>query len=36
MVEVMKDDTLKCSIVEYLETHDYGNMAEVEKVYALI
>ena len=36
MVEVLKDDTLKCSIVEYLETHDYGNMAEVEKVYALI
>ena len=36
MVEVLKDETLKCSIVEYLRTHDYGNMGEVEKVYALI
>lgn len=36
MVETLKDDKLKCSIVEYLETHDYGNMGEVEKVYALI
>jgi hypothetical protein len=36
MVETLKDDTLKCSIVEYLKTHDYGNMGEVEKVYALI
>lgn len=36
MVETLKDDTLKCSIVEYLETHDYGNMGEVEKVYAFI
>lgn len=36
MVETLKDDTLKCSIVEYLETHDYGNIGEVEKVYALI
>lgn len=36
MVETLKDDKLKCSIVEYLETHDYGSMGEVEKVYALI
>lgn len=36
MVETLKDDTLKCSIVEYLRTHDYGNMGEVEKVYAFI
>lgn len=36
MVETLKDDKLKSSIVEYLETHDYGNMGEVEKVYALI
>ena len=36
MVVTLKNDTLKCSIVEYLETHDYGNMGEVEKVYALI
>ncbi|MEE0805241.1 MAG: glycosyltransferase [Prevotellamassilia sp.] len=36
MVKTLKDDKLKCSIVEYLEVHDYGNMGEVEKVYALI
>lgn len=36
MVETLKDDALKASIVEYLESHDYGNMSEVEKVYALI
>lgn len=36
MVETLKNDTLKCSIVEYLETHDYGNMGEVEKVYKIM
>ncbi len=36
IVETLKNDKLKCSIVEYLRTHDYGNMREVEKVYALI
>ena len=36
MVETLKDDTLKCSIVEYLRTHDYGNMGEVEKVYKIM
>lgn len=36
MVETLKNDKLKCSIVEYLRTHDYGNMGEVEKVYALL
>lgn len=36
MVETLKNDKLKCSIVEYLEVHDYGNMGEVEKVYALL
>lgn len=36
IVETLKNDKLKCSIVEYLRTHDYGNIAEVEKVYALI
>ena len=36
MVETLKDDKLKCSIVEYLETHDYGNMGEVEKVYKIM
>ena len=36
MVETLKDDKLKRSIVEFLRTHDYGNMGEIEKVYALI
>ena len=36
MVETLRDESLKASIVEYLESHDYGNMSEVEKVYALI
>ena len=36
MVETLKDNSLRASIVEYLESHDYGNMSEVEKVYALI
>ena len=36
MVETLRDESLKASIVEYLESHDYGNMTEVDKVYALI
>lgn len=36
MVETLNDDQLKCSIVEYLEVHDYGNMGEVEKVYKIM
>lgn len=36
MVETLKDDKLKCSIVEYLRTHDYGNMGEVETVYKIM
>lgn len=36
MVKTLKNDKLKCSIVEYLETHDYGNMGEVEKVYKIM
>ena len=36
MVETLKNDDLKSSIVEYLESHDYGNMSEVEKVYKLM
>lgn len=36
MVETLKDDKLKCSIVEFIRTHDYGNMSEVEKVYKFI
>ena len=36
MVETLKDEKLKCSIVEFLRMHDYGNMSEVEKVYKFI
>ena len=36
MVETLKDEVLKNRIVEYLEGHDYGNMGEVEKIYALM
>ena len=36
MAKTLKDDTLKCSIVEFLRTYDYGNMSEVEKVYKFI
>ena len=36
MVATLRDDALKQRIVEYLESHDYGNMAEVEKVYKLM
>ena len=36
IVDTLKNEELKCSIVEYLRTHDYGNMGEVEKVYALL
>lgn len=36
MVKMLKDDTLKCSIVEYLETHDYGNETEVHKIYKIL
>ena len=36
MVETLRDESLKASIVEYLESHDYGNMGEVEKIYKLL
>ena len=36
MVETLRDESLKASIVEYLESHDYGNMGEVEKIYKLM
>ncbi len=36
MVETLKDDALKASIVEYLESHDYGNMNEVNKIYNIL
>ena len=36
MVEILKDEMLKNSIVGYLERHDYGNETEVLKIYKLI
>ena len=36
MVETLKDEALRKDIEEYLEGHDYGNMGEVEKIYALL
>ena len=35
MVDALRDESLKASIVEYLDSHDYGNMSEVEKIYKL-
>ena len=36
MVDALKDEALKNSIVEYWEGHDYGNETEVQKIYKLI
>ena len=36
MVDALKDEALKNSIVEYLDGHDYGNETEVQKIYKLI
>lgn len=36
MVNALRDESLKASIVEYLESHDYGNMSEVDKIYKLM
>ena len=36
MVDALKDEALKNSIVEYLEEHDYGNETEIQKIYKLI
>ena len=36
MVETLRDESLKASIVENLKSHDYGNMSEVDKIYSLI
>lgn len=35
IVEFLKDTDKQKRIVEYLQTHDYGNESEVEKVYEL-
>ena len=36
ITKTLKNDSLRDSIVAYLNEHDYGNMSEVEKVYQLI
>lgn len=36
MASVIKDTVFRSMITEYLQTHDYGNEAEVEKIYTLL
>lgn len=36
MASALRDNRMKESLVAHLSTHDYGNMAEVEKVYRLM
>lgn len=36
IAEMIQDVTRQKQIVEYLKTHDYGNVSEVEKIYNLI
>ena len=36
IAEMIQDITRQKQIVEYLKTHDYGNVSEVEKIYNLI
>lgn len=36
IAKILNNDSLRDSIVAYLQEHDYGNMSEVEKVYQLI
>ena len=36
MAMALTDERLKERIVDYLATHDYGNEAEVEKIYSLV
>lgn len=36
LASVIKDATLLQKLIEYLHSHDYGNEAEVEKIYALM
>lgn len=36
MVKTLRNELLRVSIVEYLESHDYGNMSEVNKIYELM
>ena len=36
LARVITDEALQQRIVDYLKTHDYGNEAEVEKIYRLL
>ena len=36
IAKTLKNDSLRDSIVAYLQEHDYGNMSEVEKVYNIL
>ena len=36
IVDFILDNSLRQSVVNYLEDHDYGNMAEIEKLYRII
>jgi glycosyltransferase involved in cell wall biosynthesis len=36
MANTLRNESLKNSIVKCLEEHDYGNVSEVDKIYALI
>ena len=35
MIEVLNDEKLLHALVEYLQSHDYGNECEIEKIYEL-
>ena len=36
LARVIMDEELRQRLVAYLQTHDYGNEAEVEKIYQLL
>ena len=36
LAEFILDDALQCQITDYLQSHDYGNEREVEKIYDLM
>ena len=36
MATFIRDKEKQMSIVEYLQTHDYGNESEIEKIYQLV
>lgn len=35
MIRFLQDEVLQAQIVEHMQTHDYGNEAEIEKIYRL-